>query len=349
MRRNNREVNIFNLSMLDVMTGALGAVMIVMIFLLTQKIGVESMTCQDVKTELIDTSQELTKTTDELMATRKELSEYKTRHPETVDKISSITKIIDSAADKFAASVRRVSEIQKELFQSPQESDELIAFKIPHKIVMLIDLSGSMAAENNKYHEDRLSQVKAAIKMFIAAMDERYWLDVVYFPAFKENINRDVFPGFEIKPALSQKCRSYELRDEAYDSPELSCYKYGYFEGRLTNILSDKDKVNFYKKIACLQPYHDTPTEETLNFVLNGEMYRDAEGLILFSDGQPDSLRKKILTKDALLKKIKDYNRHNKKIFTVGIGTEFRNQEDSEAVDFLKQLSEQNSGFYIGF
>jgi hypothetical protein len=42
-------------------------------------------------------------------------------------------------------------------------------------------------------------------------------------------------------------------------------------------------------------------------------------------------------------------NKSEKKIFTVGVGTEFRNQEDSEAVDFLKQLAAQNKGFYIGF
>ncbi len=42
-------------------------------------------------------------------------------------------------------------------------------------------------------------------------------------------------------------------------------------------------------------------------------------------------------------------NRSDKKIFTVGVGTEFRKQEDSEAVDFLKELAVQNRGFYIGF
>src|SRR4030042_3597267 len=151
MKRINREVNIFNLSMLDVMTGALGAVMIVMILLLTQKIGVESMTCQNVKSELMEASGQLSKTTEELAEAKKELIQYKIKHPETVDKISAITKIIDSASEKFSRTVLKISEIKKELFQTPEESDELIAFKIPHKIVMLIDLSGSMAAENNKY------------------------------------------------------------------------------------------------------------------------------------------------------------------------------------------------------
>ncbi|HRZ28779.1 MAG TPA: VWA domain-containing protein [Spirochaetota bacterium] len=349
MKRINREINIFNLSMLDVMTGALGAVMIVMILLLTQKIGVESMTCQDVKSELITASDELHKTTEELKEAKQELRKYQTRQPETVEKISMMTKAIDATAEKFLEAIKKVSEIKKELFQTPEAMDELIAFKIPHKIVMVIDLSGSMSAENNKYKEDRLSQVKAALKMFIAAMDERYWIDIVFFPAFTENINRNIYPEFVIKPGPGPECRKFELRDEAYDNPNLTCYKYGYLEGRLVNVTSEKDKQGFYNKIACLQPYHDTPTEAVMKFVLGSKTYSDAEGVILFSDGQPDSIRKKIMTKDSLLQSIKKQNTSGKKIFTVGVGTEFRNQEDSDAVDFLKQLARQNEGFYIGF
>jgi hypothetical protein len=347
MKRPNREINSFNISMLDTISGALGAVMILMLILLTQKIGVESMTCQDVKSELITASNELVNTTEELAETRKELQKYKTEHPQTIEKISSITKIIDATTAKFTNVVKKISEMKKELFKSPD--DELIAFKIPYKIVMLIDLSGSMAADNNKYKEDRLSQVKAALKMFIAAMDDRYWIDIVFFPAFAENINKEICPGFVIKPELDRRCRAYESRDEAYDNPALSCYKYGYFEGKLVNILSENEKHNFYKKIACLQAYHDTPTETALEFILTKDTYKDAAGVILFSDGQPDSIRKKILTKDALLKTIRRMNKSEKKIFTVGVGTEFRNQEDSEAVDFLKKLAAQNKGFYIGF
>jgi hypothetical protein len=349
MKRPSREINSFNISMLDTISGALGAVMILMLILLTQKISVESMSCQDVKSELVTASNELTKTTDELSETRKELQKYKTEHPQAIEKILSITKIIDTTTAKFADVVKKITEIKNELFKSTEDTSELIAFKIPHKIVMVIDLSGSMAAANNKYKEDRLSQVKAALKMFIAAMDERYWIDIVYFPAFSENINKAVYPGFVIKPAIDNRCKGYELRDEAYDNPALTCYKYGYFEGKLVNISSENVKQTFYQKIACLQPYHDTPTETAMEFVLTRDNYKDAAGIILFSDGQPDSIRKNILTKDALLKKIRSMNKSEKKIFAVGIGTEFRKQEDSEAVDFLKQLAAQNKGFYIGF
>jgi len=349
MRRLNREINIFNLSMLDVMTGALGAVMIIMIVLLTQKIGIESMTCQDVKEELITTTDTLSKTTEELTETRKELQTVRENFPEKAGTISALTKTLNATADKFSEVIKKVTDIDKNFFKTPEDDDKLMAFQIPHKIVMVVDLSGSMAPENNRYKEDRLSQVKAALKMFIAAMDEKYQIDIVFFPAFAENISREQCPGFTIKPDIDSRCRKFERRDEAYDSADLPCYKYGYFEGSLMTVSSEKEKYDFYKKIACLKPYHDTPTEYALEYILTRDPYRSAEGIILFSDGQPDSLRKKTTTKNELLKRIKSMNRRNMKIFTMGIGTEFRNQEDTEAVDFLRQLASQNNGFYIGF
>ena len=138
--------------MLDVMTGALGAVMIVMIVLLTQKIGEESMSCQDIKEELITTSQKLDETTEELSLTKKELQKKTAVKPSTVEKVFSVTKIIDVTANNLKHTINKISELRKELFQSSPD-EELMAFRIPKKIVMVIDLSGSMAPKNNKYKE----------------------------------------------------------------------------------------------------------------------------------------------------------------------------------------------------
>ncbi|MBN2403831.1 MAG: VWA domain-containing protein [Spirochaetes bacterium] len=347
MRRPNRDYNIFNISMLDTISGALGAVMVIMIVLLTQKIGLESMSCQDIKEELISTSNQLNETTEELRQTRKELSKKTTEQTSIIDKVFSITKIVDNTVVKLKETINKIYEVNKELFEKSPEKG--MSFQIPKKIVMLIDLSGSMSPENNKYKEDRLSQLKAAIKMFIAGMDQEYYIDIVYFPAFPENIDKKLYPNFIIKPELDNKCKNFEMRDDAYDNAALICYKYGYFEGELKQIFSEEDKLNFYNKIACLKAYHDTPTETALDFVLTDGRYKDAEGIILFSDGQPDSIRKKKTTTDALLKLIKNKNKSNKKIFTVGVGTEFRNKEDTLAVDFCKRLASQNEGFYIGF
>jgi hypothetical protein len=347
MRRPNRDYNIFNISMLDTISGALGAVMIIMIVLLTQKIGIESMSCQDIKEELTATSGKLSEISEELKLTRTELKKRIAEEPSAVEKVSTITKVMDTTIDKVKQTINKIYEINKELFE--KSTGKGMSFNIPKKIVMLIDLSGSMAPENNKYKEDRLSQLKAAIKMFIAGMDQDYYIDIVYFPAFPENIDRKLYPDFIMKPELDAKCKNFEMRDEAYDNTGLTCYKYGYFEGRLQKVSSEEDKAGFYNKIACLKAYHDTPAEIALDFVLTDNKYRDAEGIILFSDGQPDALRKKKMTTETLLKYIKSKNKSNKKIFTVGVGTEFRNREDSLAVEFSKKLAEQNEGFYIGF
>jgi hypothetical protein len=334
--------------MLDVMTGALGAVMLILIVLLTQKIGEESMSCQDIKEELNTTASKLEQTTDELKKTKDAIQQNKIQVPEAVEKVTFFAKVIDSTTEKLNWTLEKILDIQKKFFESSPEED-LLTFKIPKKIIMLIDLSGSMSAAGNKYNEDRLSQVKAALKMFIAGMDQDYYVDIVFFPAFNENINRKIYPDFKLKPELDKKCKQYEMRDEAYDNAALSCYKYGYFEGKLRRIESENDKYNFYKNIECLQAYHDTPTKSALEYIFSSGAYNDAEGIILFSDGQPDSLKRKSSTKDELLKYIKNLNKSGKKIFTVGIGAEFRNQEDTLAVDFLKQLAVQNNGFYIGF
>ena len=352
MKSPNRQFNVFNLSMLDVMTGALGAVLIIMIVLLTQKIGIESQSCQDIAEELKNTTENLIKTKRELSQTRKELKISKSKEPSISDTIKTITNVIDITADKINKAIQKIASINRELFSSKPAlvgSDDMVVFRIPKKIVMIIDLSGSMDAKRNKYKEDRLSQVKAALKMFIAGMDQEYKIDIVFFPAFAENINKKKCPDFRIKPDLDKRCLEFEMRDEAYDDRTLNCYKYGFFEGRLTDILSENNKFKFYKKIECLKAYHDTPTLRALEFVLTKEIYRDAEGVILFSDGQPDSIRKNHQTVDELLKYVKNKNKYNKKIFTVGVGAEFRNQENSVGVNLLKRLAKQNAGFYIGF
>ncbi len=348
MKRPNRDYNIFNISMLDTISGALGAIMVIMLVMLTQKIGEESMSCQDIKEELMTTSNKLSETTEELAQTKLELQKKTKTEPSILDKVFGITKVMDATADKFKETIAKIAEINKDVFKS-QPDKEAVSFNIPKKIIMLIDLSGSMSAENNKYKEDRLSQVKAALKMFIAGMDQEYYIDIVYFPAFPENIDRKIYPDFKIKPELDSGCKKFEMRDEAYDNERLTCYKYGYFEGGLKRLMTEEDKFNFYRKIACLKAYHDTPTAAALDFVLSDSKYKDAQGVILFSDGQPDPIRKKIMTKEQLLKYIKDKNKSKKKIFTVGVGTEFRDREDTVAVDFSKKLAEQNEGFYIGF
>ncbi len=346
MRKRQRDFSIFNLSMLDVMTGALGAVMLIMIVLLTQKIGIESKSCQTVVEELKTTTSELIKTREELKKTRKALAQIK--KPSLFERIFSISTLVKKTSESIDKTVNKIKKVKRELFKISREKD-MMAFEIPNKIVMVVDLSGSMSAAGNKEKEDRLSQLKAALKMFIAGMANNYSIDILFFPAFKENIDNNLCPTFKITPPTGNACKKFDLRDEAYDDKNISCYKFGYFNGSLKPIQKEADKYYFYKNISCFKAYHDTPTRHALTYVLQNTSYKAAQGIVLFSDGEPDSIRKKIITLDKLLNEIKRLNTGKKKIFTIGIGKEFRNQENTPAVIFLKDLAAQNNGFYIGF
>ncbi len=348
MRKFDRNYNIFNLSMLDVMTGALGAVMVIMVVLLTQKIGTESESCQDLKSELMTTTSELVMTKDELIKTQDELKKEKPDRNTTFEKIVSVASQIRNNINEINTTLESIKKVKLDFTLSPQEKG-VMAFKIPKSVVMVVDLSGSMASDRNEDHEDRISQVKAAIKMYIASMDQDYKIDIVFFPGFRENIDSDACKGFIIKPEIDPKCFSYERRDEAYDNDNLVCFKYGFFEGELKPLLTDDDKYYFYRKISCMKAYHDTPTKEAIEFVLSSKRYTAAEGIILFSDGEPDVLRKKILTLDQFLSNIRKMNNTDKKIFTVGIGQEFRNNSNTTAVKFLRELAAGNNGFFLGF
>ncbi len=348
MKKFNREMNIFNLSMLDVMTGALGAVMVIMIVLLTQKIGVENESCQDLKSELMTMTAELIDTKEELIKTRDKLKDQKPDKNIAYKKITYVASLLRQNIRAINSTIDSIKNVKFDLSTSQNEKGVMV-FKIPKSVVMLVDLSGSMAPDKNDDHEDRLSQVKAAIKMYIASMDQEYKIDIVFFPAFKENIDSETCKNFVIKPEINSKCLSYPRRDDAYDNESIGCYKYGFFEGELKPLLSDNDKYYFYQKVSCMRGYHDTPTKEALEFVLTSKRYASAEGIILFSDGEPDVLKKKIMTLNQLLSGIKKLNSTDKKIFTVGIGREFRDKANTRAVKFLSGLAAQNNGFFLGF
>lgn len=348
MKRINRDMNIFNLSMLDVMTGALGAVMVIVIVLLTQKIGIENESCQDLKSELMTTTSELVNTKEELIKARSDLQKQKPDKNTAYEKFVNVASILRQNISDINNVISSIKDVKIDLSTSQNEKGVMV-FQIPKSVVMVVDLSGSMAPANNDDHEDRLSQVKAAIKMYIASMDQDYKIDIVFFPAFKENIDSETCKGFEIKPEPDSKCLAYSRRDDAYDNEAISCYKYGFFEGELKPLLSDNDRYYFYQKVSCMKAYHDTPTKQALEFVLTSKRYAAAEGIILFSDGEPDVLKKKIMNLDQFLASIKKLNSTDKKIFTVGIGREFRDKSNTTAVKFLTELAAQNNGFYLGF
>ena len=361
MQRKNREVTIFNLSMLDVMTGALGAVMIIMIVLLTQKIGAEE---DKSPTKLTKNADSLTKNAQELTQKAIELKKQDKDNKEEAEKLikkanelsQKALKLTQKAIEitkqklflkKWEEELKKreeaVKKKEQELKVKPQkvvEGGGKVGFKIPKKVVLMIDLSGSMV--ENPDHENRMDQVRAGLKMMIATMSNKSKVDIVFFPAFA---NLKKTPQCQALYTPPQECKTMK-KHIAYKKEDINCYKYGTFNGKLVSLDNDNIKYDFYKKISCLEANWNTPTIPALKYVLKN--YKDAEGIILYSDGTPDAL-KNGKTVDELVNEIKALNTDNKKIYTIGVGSEFRENKNTPAVNFLKKLAKENNGHFVGF
>ncbi len=361
MQRRNKEVTIFNLSMLDVMTGALGAVMIIMIVLLTQKIGAEE---DKSPTKLSQNADSLAKNAEKLTQKAIELQKKdKESQKETKELIKKATELSKKAIeltkkaleitkqkiflkeweDELKKREEAVKKKEKELKVKPKkivESGGKVGFKIPKKVVLMIDLSGSMT--DNPDHENRMDQVRAGLKMMIATMSNESKVDIVFFPTFA---NLKDTPKCKALYKIPAECKS-KRRDLAYKDKNMNCYKYGSFNGKLISLDNDNVKYDFYKKISCLKANWNTPTIPALKYVL--ENYKDAEGVIIYSDGTPDAM-KDGKSANELVAEVKSLNKDNKKIYTIGVGSEFRNNRNTPAVNFLKKLASDNNGHFVGF
>jgi len=370
MQRRNKEVQIFNLSMLDVMTGALGAVMIIMIVLLTQKIGAEE---DKSPTKLTQNAEVLVKNTETVIEKLKVLEQ---KEKITKEKAQELVKKAQELLEKAKTLTTKAVEISKKKVFLKEWEEELkkmkeelkkreeavkkkeselkvkppvtvvsggkVGFKIPKKVVLMIDLSGSMLPEGNPEKENRMDQVRAGLKMMIATMSTDSEVDIVFFPAFANlKDTKECNALYDIP----KECKA-KRRDLAYKDTNMNCYKYGSFNNKLVSLKDDNSKYEFYKKLSCLKANYKTPTIPSLKFVL--ENYKDAEGVIIYSDGTPDSMTEG-KNVDQLMTEVKAINKDGKKIYTIGVGSEFRNNKNTPAVNFLKRLASDNDGHFVGF
>ncbi|MGB0931013.1 MAG: VWA domain-containing protein, partial [Chitinophagales bacterium] len=163
----------------------------------------------------------------------------------------------------------------------------------------------------------KLDEVKAGIKMMVATMDETTSVDIVIYP---------------------------KSADE----------RYGYKYGRLQPVTEDT-KYDIYRYLSTLRAYGCTPTKEVMDFVFDSPNYKNANTIILMSDGLP-TVRTSATKCDELSStgEIEDYitskNGGSKVINCIGVGSDFRQRNSNDLkVKFMQNLARKNNGFYIGF
>lgn len=157
-RRTRREINVFNLSFLDLISGALGAVII--LYVAVPKATPDKEMIEELKTVASSKTQRVRELEREL-STLNELKEnLKSAYEENSQLRQKLTESTDLAQEK------------------KEETNDLdVGFKFKGKnIVFIIDTSRSML------EEDRMGQVKAGLKMLLTSMPSGYSVDIIQFP-----------------------------------------------------------------------------------------------------------------------------------------------------------------------
>lgn len=308
LRKQKKDISIFNMSMLDVISGAMGAFLLVMLVLIPyygKTLTLEE--AEEIKQTLTDARNRLKNTQQAL----DQVQDTAVRRQALEEVLAETRASLTSAQQAHDAAMTRARQILQQLQQKKTSAERRLGFALKERrLVFIVDVSGSMGTAG----ENSIEAVVAGVKMLVATMDDRYEVEVVYFP----------------------------------DEP--NGQDYGYLWGRLRGVTLPL-KYEAYRFLSALSPDGTTPTESVFDYILNQPAYQDAGALILLTDGEPDEPDD--ASDDYHLQLADDITRKNNgrfRICSIGVGSDFRDRTvDSDAEQFLQRLAAQNDGFYIGF
>jgi septal ring factor EnvC (AmiA/AmiB activator) len=176
MAKRSREVGGLNIALLDILTGALGAVII--LFVAVPKgtqgdieapkapVSIIEEDVSQLHAEIKSQVQEIKKLQKIVLETQGKNKQLEQRGEESEKKIKALRK--------FASKIEKETETKAGANYRGKGLPVDVGFKFKgKKIVFVIDVSGSMV------REDRIGQVKAGLKMLITSMPADYQLDVI--------------------------------------------------------------------------------------------------------------------------------------------------------------------------
>ncbi len=270
--RRRRPIEVFSISFLDLICGALGAVII--LYVAIPKGPPPKVFEPDRLSEFL--SKDLEASRDEVRTLKAQLAQAK------LEKLEADKKIPPAEAGPF---------------------DVGFQFK-GRKIVFLVDTSYSMT------EEDRMGQVKAGLKMLLTSLPSTHEVDIVQFPF-----------------------------------GEVAPFKSLWGATRATTSVNKSDAFDF---IYRMRPDGGTPTRDALLFVLQN--YPGLSDIVVLSDGSP-TLHNSNQKDDIydILEAVRRRNTGAVRISSIGVGSEFTTDKQSDRYKFLSLLSSDHKGFFVGF
>jgi hypothetical protein len=277
--RKRRQIELFSISFLDLLSGALGAVIILYVALPKNKIN--EIPKEDVVKEIL--KKDLAISREEIASLRRELEE--------------------TQAKSLALTLAKIEKPPEVLVEGGIDAD--IGFKFKGKnIVFIIDTSYSMT------EEDRMTQVKAGLKMLLQSLPSAYKVEVIQFPLGERAPFRSMWG--------------------------------------VTKEFQGMNRLDTFDFIYSLRPSGGTPTRDTLLFVLKN--YEGISDIVLLTDGAPtyhNSNQKDDIFE--ILRLVRETNKTKIQINTIGVGANFLSDKTSLQYKFLSLLSSENNGFFVGF
>jgi len=327
-----RDINIFSVALLDLLSGALGAVIILYIIIpkipitveefeeqkkLSEEVNKLGVTLDEIKDLIpgevydslsahIASIEEAKKELEQkIQQVQEQLAECQENNRQAQEKIATLEKQVQELEAQNSQLAEDLKEAQDQIAQA-QGLDVDVGFKFKGKnIVFIVDVSGSME------EEDRLGQVTAGIRMLITTMDDKFSVDIVRFPYRTDNDFNALFGQVQV---VNQ---------------------------------NTKNRVSVY--LNRLVAYGGTPTRAVLNYVLNDPGYANVSDIVLLSDGEPTKNRSEDDIFD-ILQNVRNWNINQRvRINCLGVGSDFLNNTADNKVIFLTQLAAQNGGFFVGF
>lgn len=352
-----KEINIFNVSFLDLLSGALGAVIILYII-------IPKMTASE---------QETLKTLEALQVEAQQVGDMMSQLKNSVDK-----ELFEQLEQKI---------------QSIQENVEKLTQQVTEMSAQLKDAKEKLAEcqeqlEELKNVKEELEKVKkelAECKDKLSKCPENYiaykeWMDNCGLtldsecPRSSPNVDVgfkfkgrkivfliDVSGSMEDEDRIGQVKAGLKMLVTTMDpnfNVDMVQYPYYLTENNVQNYraywssfkpMTDGNKSEVFNYLNRLTPNGGTPTRSVLKFALNN--YSGLTDIVLLSDGDPT------ITPDAadrddiysIINEITSMNGGRVNINCIGVGNDFISDPSLDKVKFLKELAQKNNGFFVGF
>ena len=222
------------MSMLDVISGATGAFLLVML-VLAPYYGktVREEEVQDVREAITSAEDNLNRTQTALVQAQSDAERVQILDQAVTQAQQDLKAVQNGQLATMAAIKSAHSQAQKEA----KEAEERLGLVLQDQnLIFVIDVSRSMGPPEGtappfSTFENSIVAVVAGVKMLVATMDETYKIDIVFFPNQVGN-----FPGTQV--------------NQDYDR----------LWGELRSVTEDR-KYEAYEFLSALQPFDGTPTE----------------------------------------------------------------------------------------